>query len=90
MPSRISQMRSGQPQQMPQQSQISPEYLNQLKTIMRSKNSGELLINMASQNPQIQQLLQFARGGGNLQSLAAMMAKQKNVDLNQLVNQLMG
>ena len=57
---------------------------------MKSKNAYEYLANTAMQNPQIQQVLQCAKGGGNLQHLAAMMAQQKNVDLNQLINQLMG
>ena len=94
MPSRISQMRNGAqlpPQQMmAPQSSLNEEYINQLKAIMRSKNAQEYLVNTALQNPQFQQVLQAAKNGGNLQQIAAMMAKQRNVDLNQLVNQLMG
>ncbi len=94
MPSRISQMRNGQiPFQQPQQMQTQQynyDYINQLKTIMRSKNSMQLLNNLAAVNPKVKQLLDLYASGGNLQPLAQQLAQQRNIDLNSLINQLLG
>ena len=57
---------------------------------MRSKNSMQLLANLAETNPQVKQLLTLYQSGGNLQPLAQQLAQQNNIDLNNLINQLMG
>ena len=79
-----------QSQQTMAQPSLNENYINQLKAIMKSKNVQDYLANMAAQNPQLKQIMEFARGGGNLQQVATMMAKQGNIDLNQLINKLMG
>ena len=57
---------------------------------MHSKNSMQLLNNLAGVNPKVKQLLALYQNGGNLQPLAQQLAQQYNVDLNDLINQLMG
>jgi len=47
------------------------------------------LAQLAAQNPQVQQLLQFMKSGGNLQALCQNMAKQKGIDPNWLINKLL-
>lgn len=93
MPSRISQIRNGmQPIPQTQQSaqpQINTDYLNQIKAIMHSGNSQQLLINMIAQNPQARQALQMVRSGGDLKTIAENMAQQRGIDLNALVKELM-
>ena len=85
MPSRISQMRNGQ--QMPQRPQINEEYLNQLKTLMRSKNASQYLVEIASQNPQFKQFFEMAQKG-TLRPVYENMARQRGIDPNWLISQL--
>lgn len=89
MPSIISQLRSGNQSYPQPQFQIDENYLNQLRTVLHSNNSSELLANMAANNPQIKQLMQIAQNGGNLKLIYEQMARQVNVDPNWLINKLM-
>ena len=95
MPSRISQMRNGQQQQLTQPQaqqpyQINEAYLDQLRTVLHSNNSWELLNNMAAQNPDINFLIQMARNGGNLRGMFETLAKQRGADPNWILKKLMG
>lgn len=84
-------MRNGQLQQQAptqQQFQINEEYLNQLKTLMKSKNAAEYLAILAQQNPTFKQILQVAQSGGNLQSIFENMARQYGIDPNSVVDKL--
>ena len=84
-------MRNGQLQQQApnqQQFQINEEYLNQLKTLMKSKNATEYLAVLAQQNPTFKQILQMAQGGGNLQSMFENMARQRGIDPNSVLDKL--
>ena len=90
MPSRISQMRNEQlPQQtLPQQSpQINDEYIQQLKTLMNSKNAQQFLLEMAQMNPQFRNIMEVVQKG-NGQQLFEMLAKQRNIDPNIILQKL--
>ena len=77
------------PQQMqPQLPQINEEYLNQLKTLMNSKNASEYLIKIAQENPWFKQIIQMSQNGGNLQNLFENMARQRGVDPKQILQKL--
>lgn len=64
--------------------------LFQLMNVMRSGgNPAALLQQMAGQNPQVRQAMQMMRGKSpaELQQMAQNMAKERNIDLNQLLQQ---
>lgn len=65
-------------------------HLFQLMNVMQSGgNSTALLRQMAGQNPQVRQAMQMMRGKSpaELQQMAQNMAKERNIDLNQLLQQ---
>lgn len=62
----------------------------QLMNVMRSGgNPGAMLQQMAGQNPQVRQAMQMMRGksSAELQQMAKNMANERNIDLNQLLQQ---
>ena len=64
--------------------------LFQLMNVMQSGgNPTALLRQMAGQNPQVRQAMQMMRGKSpaELQQMAQNMAKERNIDLNQLLQQ---
>lgn len=64
--------------------------LFQLMNVMQSGgNPTALLQQMAGQNPQVRQAMQMMRGKSpaELQQMAQNMAKERNIDLNQLLQQ---
>lgn len=77
------------PQQtLPQQSpQINDEYIQQLKTLMNSKNAQQFLLEMAQMNPQFRNIMEVAQKG-NGQQLFEMLAKQRNIDPNIILQKL--
>lgn len=62
----------------------------QLMNVMRAGgNPGAMLQQMAGQNPQVRQAMQMMRGKSpaELQQMAKNMANERNIDLNQLLQQ---
>lgn len=62
----------------------------QLMNVMRAGgNPGAMLQQMAGQNPQVRQAMQMMRGksSAELQQMAKNMANERNIDLNQLLQQ---
>lgn len=80
-------MRNGQLQQTQPSQPINEEYLNQVKALMRSKNASQYLAELALYNPQFRQFLNMAKTG-TLQPLYENMARQRGIDPNWLISQL--
>lgn len=62
----------------------------QIMNVMRAGgNPGAMLQQMAGQNPQVRQAMQMMRGksSAELQQMARNMANERNIDLNQLLQQ---
>ena len=91
MPSTISQMRNGQPQNSQQQFQqpVSDEQINYVKQLMRSANPTEALMAAISANPKLKQVIAMLQNGGNPQMVYENLARQRGVDPNWLINKLM-
>ena len=80
-------------EQLPQQSQPQPlqineEFIDQLKTLMKSKNAMQYLTELASVNPQFKTFFDMARTG-NLQPVYENLARQYNIDPKWLLNKLL-
>ena len=95
MASLISQMRNAIPQQ---QAQLPPpslsESIERTRAIMQRMkfiNNQEIIVNnLLQSNPQLQAITPLLRNGNNLEGIAKQMAQVKNIDINQLINQLSG
>lgn len=84
MPNLISQMRNGTPQ-VPQQLNNSIQQVRGMMNAMRqSPNPQDYLMQMLGQNPQLMRAVQQ----GNLQQVAEQMARERGINLNDLINQL--
>lgn len=62
----------------------------QIMNVMRSGGNPAALLNqLAGQNPQVRQAMQMMRGKSpaELQQMAQNMARERNLDLNQLLQQ---
>ena len=89
-------MLNAQPQQTPQQP--NQQQLNKsieqarqiMQTIQNSNNQEAMLANFIQNNPNSALIANMLRGGNNLESIACQMAKDLNIDINQLLNQLKG
>lgn len=84
MPNLINQMRNGQ--QAPQLNNLS-QVKNLMNTMQMSVNPQQYLANMINQNPALVSLI---RSGGNLQTIAQQMARERGIDLNKLIAILQG
>ena len=88
MASRISQMRNETFQQ-PTQQQLNKS-IEQVKylmhTIQSSSNPQTMMNNLFGKNPQLAMLAKQP----NLQQIAEQMARDNNIDLNQLIQNLQG
>ena len=63
--------------------------MNMYKTILGAENPNAMLQQMAQNNPQLKQTLDYInQNGGNAKDLFYAMAKQKGVDPNTILNQL--
>ena len=59
------------------------------KTVMFAQNKNQAISNLAQQNPQVQQVLNFInQNGGNAQQLYYNACQQRNIDPNIIINQL--
>ena len=84
MPNLISQMRNAQ-QPMPQQLNNSIQQVRGIMNAMRqSANPQEYLTQMLGQNPALMRAVQQ----GNLQQVAEQMARERGINLNDLIKQL--
>ena len=80
-----------QPQQ---QQQINPKLLSKnnlsLKTILNSSNPSELIQNLISQNPKMNNVMQLLQSSGKTpKEFFYQMAKQKGVNPDQFLNSLL-
>ena len=83
MASRISQMRNGVPQQQPLSNSVEQvKYL--MNTLQSTGNPQAAMNNLFNQNPQLAALAKQP----NLQSIAEQMARERGIDLDDLVRQL--
>ena len=86
-------MRNGQiPQQqkVPPQPQLNEEYIQQLKILMHSKNAPQYIAEIMMQNPQLRQIFNLIKSGGNPQVIYENLARQMGVvDPNYLLSKLM-
>ena len=72
----------------PSTSQINP-VVQMFKTMQKSNNPQQLLINMAQQNPKTKEVLDFIKSSNQSpKDLFYQLAKQKGVDPNQILDML--
>ena len=63
--------------------------LNMYRTIMGAQNPNAMLQNMAQQNPQLKQTMDYInQNGGNAKQLFYSMAQQKGINPDTILNQL--
>ena len=63
--------------------------VNMFKAVMNARNPNIAMQNMAQQNPQLKQTMDYiSQNGGNAKQLFYNMAQQKGVDPNTIINQL--
>lgn len=84
MPNLISQMRNGTPQVPPQLSNSIQQVRGMMNAMRQSPNPQDYLMQMLGQNPQLMRAVQQ----GNLQQVAEQMARERGINLNDLINQL--
>lgn len=75
-----------------QNSPLLPNNLGQIKNMMNAmqaaKNPQQFLMNMAQNNPKMQQVLGLLKNGKNPKEMFYEMAKQQGVDPNAIVQAL--
>lgn len=85
-------MRNAPLQQMPQQQPQLNESVANVRSLMSylkgTKNKEEALASFLQTNPATGQIAQMLRNSGSLEAVAKQMAQAKNIDLNELINQL--
>lgn len=61
-----------------------------MQQIKNAPDRQQALAQMLQNNPNTSALATMLRGGNGLEAIACQMAKERNVDINALINQLMG
>ena len=77
-------------QQLTRNQQFQPNQFKQmLNAVRNSKNPQQLFMNMAQQNPQMNQVMNMIQSSGKSpKELFYQLAQQKGVDPNQILNML--
>lgn len=86
MPNLISQMRNGTPQVPPQLSNSIQQVRGMMEAMRQSPNPQDYIMRYLGQNPALLKAVQQ----GNLQQIAEQMARERGIDLNDLIHQLGG
>ena len=71
-----------------QQFQISPQIKNLMNSIQFAPNSQLALQQLINQSPIVQNIMKLNRNGTSLQSIAQIIAQQKGINLNDVIQQL--
>ena len=76
---------------MPPQQQLPIQQVKgMMQQLKNASNPQQVLMSMIQNNPQFAQITQMMKGAGGLEPLARQMAQQKGINLDNLIQELIG
>ena len=76
---------------MPPQQQLPIQQVKgMMQQLKNASNPQQVLMSMIQENPQFAQITQMMKSAGGLEPLARQMAQQKGINLDNLIQELIG